>query len=440
METPHHDLVIIGAGHAGSELAVAARQAGWAGSIALIGDEPSLPYHRPPLSKAYLAGSVDAHDIALRPAAAYERAGVSRSAGIGIVAIERASKALVLADGSRMHYAKLALCTGGRARSLVCAGMDPAHPPSNLLYLRTMADADRIRTHLEPGRRLVVVGGGYVGLEVAASAVSLGASVTVLEAQPRVLARVAGPQLSAFYESVHRAHGVTLLTGTGVSGVSCQQGRIVAVRCSDGRELPADVVVAGIGMIPNVGLAVAAGIGTPQGIPVDEHARTADPDIHAAGDCTLYRHPSAPLDPATGQPRLTRIESVPNALEQARAAASDLCGKPRPYVAVPWFWSDQYELKLQMAGLSEGYDQCVLRGEPHERGFCAFYLRGNRLLAVDAVNRPADFMLARRALANPMPVSAKHLADESHSLKDQLLAPVGATTRAATATVAGVPG
>ena len=419
METQNCGLLIVGAGHAGGELAMAARQGGWAGRIVLLGDEAGVPYQRPPLSKAYLLGKADVESLALRPAAAYEAARVERVQGARVVAIDRNAHCVTLADGTVLGYDKLALCTGGRPRPLVCEGMDPAHPPANLFTLRTLADADGMRAQLRPGARVVVVGGGYVGLEVAASARSLGAEVTVLEAQPRVLARVAGPQVSQFYEDVHREAGVTLLTGTGIARVECEGGRIIAVLSSTGQRLAADLVVAGIGMLANTELARDAGLAEDGGIPVDELARTADPDIVAAGDCTLQQHA------LYGRP--LRLESVPNALEQARAAASWLCGKPKPNRSVPWFWSDQYELKLQMAGLSQGYDRCVLRGSLAARSFCAFYLQGNRVLAVDAVNRPGDFMLVRRALAQPLHADPDRLADESMALKDLLAVPAAIT-------------
>jgi len=413
METQDCGLLVIGAGHAGSELAVAARQSGWAGRIVLLGDESALPYQRPPLSKAYLCGETDANALLLRPAAAYESAGIMVKLGARLVAIDRVAHEVTLADGARLRYDKLALCTGGRPRLLACEGIDAADPPPNLFYLRTLADAEGIRAAIRPGARLVVIGGGYVGLEVAASATKRGAAVTVLEAQPRVLARVAGPDLSAFYEQVHRSHGVDIVTGAAVSRIECEAGRIVAVHCADGARLQAEVVVAGVGMAPNVEAALAVGLAEEGGIPVDDLSRSDDPDIVAAGDCTRQLHA---LYDCT-----IRLESVPNALEQARAAASWLGGKPKPNRSVPWFWSDQYDLKLQMAGLSQGYDRCVLRGDPASRSFCAFYLRGERLLAIDAVNRPADFMLARRALAQPRLVQAAQLGDEAVLLKDLLI-------------------
>lgn len=413
METQHCGLLIVGAGHAGSELAVAARQGGWPGRIVLAGEEFGVPYQRPPLSKAYLLGKSEVESLALRPASAYEAARVERLQGVRVAAIDRAARSIALADGASLQYDKLALCMGGRPRPLACDGIDPAQPPVNLFYLRTMADADGMRAQLQPGARVVVVGGGYVGLEVAASSRGQGALVTVLEAQPRVLARVAGPDVSSFYEAVHREAGVEILTGIGLARVECESGRIIAVHCSDGRRLPADLVVAGIGMLPNIEAARAAGLAEEGGIPVNDLSCTADPHIVAAGDCTLQMHAL--------YARQLRLESVPNALEQARAAASWLCGKPKPNRSVPWFWSDQYDLKLQMAGLSQGYDRCIVRGNPAARNFCAFYLQGERLLAVDAVNRPGDFMQVRRALAQPVMVDVDRLSDESFALKDLLV-------------------
>ncbi|WP_048440328.1 NAD(P)/FAD-dependent oxidoreductase [Caenimonas sp. SL110] len=411
METTHNALVIVGAGHAGSELAVSARQQGWTGPILLLGDEPFMPYHRPPLSKAFLAGKVDAQSLLLRSQWAYDAANITLMPGVRVKRIDRAARTVELADGTHLAYAKLALCTGGRPRLLACAGIDAHKPPSNLLYLRTQKDALAIAGHLKPGARLVVIGGGYVGLEVAASAIALGARVTLLEAQPRVLARVAGPELSKFYEGVHRAAGVDVRTGVSMRAVHTEAGRIVRIECEDGESFDADVVVAGLGMLVNDEAARAAGLATDAGLEVDENACTRDPDIVAAGDCTVH------FDKLYG--RTIRLESVPNALEQARSAAAWLCGKSKPNQGVPWFWSDQYDLKLQMVGLSQGYDRCVIRGDTASRSFCAFYLQGDRLLAVDAVNRAGDFMAAKRALAQPVFLPPElDLADENHSLKD----------------------
>ncbi|MGE4359968.1 MAG: NAD(P)/FAD-dependent oxidoreductase, partial [Lysobacteraceae bacterium] len=303
METKAKELVIVGAGHAGSELAVAARQAGWAGSITLLGEEPVLPYQRPPLSKAWLAGKVDADGLLLRPRSAYDGATVALRTGVRMEAIDRGGQCIALDDGTQMPYDVLALCTGGRPRPLVCVGLDPQSPPRNLHYLRTMADAEGIRKGLQPGVRVVVIGGGYVGLEVAASARGLGAQVVLLEAQPRVLARVAGAEVSEFYQGVHRAAGVDLRTGVEVQSVEVQDGEIRAVCCRDGERVPADMVIAGLGMIVNVEAARAAGLVEEGGIPVDELSRTRDEHILAAGDCTLQY--------SSQYQRELRIESVP---------------------------------------------------------------------------------------------------------------------------------
>jgi 3-phenylpropionate/trans-cinnamate dioxygenase ferredoxin reductase subunit len=405
-------LVVVGAGHAGSELAVAARQNGWQGHIVLLGNEAALPYQRPPLSKAYLCGKADVKSLHFRPLSGYEGANIELRAAADVVRVDRGAREVMLADGSCLAYGKLAWCAGGRPRPLTCNGIDPADPPRNLLYLRTLRDADALRSAIGPGARVAIVGGGYIGLEIAASARALGAKVTVLEAQCRVLARVAGPSLSYFYERVHRRHGVEIHTDVRVEEVECEAGRAVAVRCECGLRIPADVVVAGIGMLPNIEALRDAGLAEETGIRVDDLARTADPHILAAGDCTLQHHPI--------YERTVRLESVPNALEQARAAASWLCGKPKPNRSVPWFWSDQYDLKLQMAGLSQGWDECVVRGDMDSHSFSAFYLREGRLLAMDAVNRPAEFMLVKRQLSNAIQVDARLLRNEAVPLKEAL--------------------
>lgn len=405
-------LVVVGAGQAGCELALQARQLGWTGPVVLLGDEGALPYQRPPLSKAFLLNPMDSGALALRPAEAFAAAGVALRLADPVVAIDRTAHQVVLASGERLGYRKLALCTGGRARPWSCAGLDPEVPPSNLLYLRTQADALALRATLVPGTRVVVVGGGYVGLEVAASARQLGASVTVLEAQSRLLARVAGAPLSDFVAQLHRSQGVEVRTGVTVVSAVCGGGSIQALTASDGRVWPVDVVVAGVGMWPEVALAQAAGLAGPEGVPVDAGCSTADPDVLAAGDCTWQQVGTLP--------QRMRIESVPNALEQARTAAATVCGTSKTGVFVPWFWSDQYGLKLQLAGLSAGHERTVVRGSTAEGQFALFYLQGNRLLAVDAVNRPADFALVRKALQAPCLVDPVQLADANVPLKQVL--------------------
>ena len=413
--TQDGQLLVVGAGHAGAELALAARQAGWRGPIRLLGEETELPYHRPPLSKAYLHGEASRESLNLRAQATYDNAAITLDLGAHAIAVDAKAKRVQLADGRSLDYAQLALCTGGRPRPLVVDGLPAGHAPCNLHYLRTLAHTNAIRAGLVPGARLVIVGGGYVGLELAASAIKLGAQVTVLEAMPHVLARVTGPEVAHFYESVHRAAGVTLLTNFAVARVQRAPSAdeagaaIAALVGTDGREIPADLVVVGIGMLPNVALAESAGLALDGGVVVDEASRTSDPHILAAGDCTVHH--------STLYQRRLRLESVPNALEQARGAAAGLCGKAPPVRGAPWFWSDQYDLKLQMVGLSQGYDACVVRGDMAERKFVAFYLRDGVVIAADAVNCAGDFILAKRLVGASARVDAAALADASAPLK-----------------------
>ncbi|ARU03743.1 pyridine nucleotide-disulfide oxidoreductase [Comamonas serinivorans] len=414
-------LLVVGAGHAGAELALAARQAGWAGPIRLLGDEAELPYHRPPLSKAYLHGEASRESLLLRAQAAYEAARVQFEPGARVQALDTARRCVTLADGRELAYAELALCTGGRPRRLVVPGLAADDAPPNLHHLRTLADADGMRAQLRAGVRLVIVGGGYVGLELAASASKLGAQVTVLEAMPHVLARVTSERVAHFYEAVHREAGVAVLTGFGVArverapdGGDVRTAAITAIVGADGRAVPADVVVVGIGMLPNVELAQAAGLAVDGGIVVDEAGRSSAPHVWAAGDCTAQH--------SALYGRTLRLESVPNALEQARTVAAALAGKPMPARAAPWFWSDQFDLKLQMVGLSQGHDACVIRGDLARRQFIAFYLRAGVLIAADAVNRPGDFVLAKRLVAQAARVDAAQLVDESVALKSLALA------------------
>lgn len=403
-------LVVVGAGAAGVELAFAARQSGWQGPVDLIGDELPLPYHRPPLSKACLGAHQGADPgpagLALRPRAAYDAAGITIHLGRRVRRIDRLAGMLALEDGGVIPYARLALCTGGRPRRLPVPGADEA---ANLHYLRTHDDAEAIRGRLRPGARLVVVGGGYVGLEIAASARKAGAEVTVLEAQARLLARVASAEISAFFARVHAGKGVAVRTGAAVSRIVHDAAGFACGVEADGTTLPADAVVVGVGMLPNMELAQAAGLEVDGGIVVNALSATSDPAIFAAGDCTVF-------DSAL-YGRRVRLESVPNALEQARAAASSLCGRPKPNCAVPWFWSDQYDFKLQMAGLHEGYDQTVARGDLAGGNFTLFHLRKGRALAATSVNRPGEFMWAKRIVAEGRPVDAAKLADESVPLK-----------------------
>ena len=403
-------LIIVGAGAAGVELAFGARKSGWRGPITLVGNEASLPYHRPPLSKAFLLPQAELAEIALRPASAYDAAGITLRTDVEVRAIDRRARTVRYSDGGLARYGRLALCTGGRPRLLPVPGGTGL---GNVYCLRTHADAGAIRAHLAPGSRLAIVGGGYVGLEVAAAARQAGAEVTVLEAQDRVLARVADAGLASFYDGVHRAMGVVIRTNAAVVAIDgIAPGRASGVRLADGTRLMADAVVVGVGMLPNVELAEAAGLAIDGGIVVDDCSVTSDPAIVAAGDCTVQ---DSPL-----YRRRVRLESVPNALEQARAAAAMLCGRPKPNRAVPWFWSDQYGYKLQVAGLHDGHDHAVIRGSMASGQFSMFYLRDRRLLAAAAVNRPGDFLAAKRLVADQRLVDAAMLADAAIPLKAML--------------------
>lgn len=401
--------VIVGAGQAGSELATSLRQHGYSDSVVLIGDEEHVPYRRPPLSKTYLSGEVTLESLFLKPRAVYEKHAIECRFGIGVESIDRAARSLRLYDGSVLMYDKLALTTGGRPRRLSVPGAER----SNLHYIRTVADIDRLKQQFGDGKRLVIIGGGYIGLEAASVGIKKGLHVTVVEALPRVLARVTAPEISAFYERVHRGHGVDLRTGVGVHALE-GNGDACTLVLTDGTRLAADLVVIGVGLIPNTELAEAAGIEVSNGIVVDRYAVTSDPDIVAAGDCT--NHDNVFLG------RRLRLESVPNALEQARVAAASILGRPRVYDAVPWFWSDQYDLKLQMVGLSQGHDDLIVRGDMDANSFTAFYLKDGVVISADSVNRPQDFMLAKRLVAERAAVPPERLRDDAVPLKSLLQA------------------
>ncbi len=409
--------IVIGASHAGSELAAKLRQLDPSTPVLLLGEEPVLPYQRPPLSKTWLkdpAGEVE--PLLIRNAQAYAAAGIQTRIGARAAAIDRERRQVLLDGGEVLPYAQLAIATGARARRLMVDDAARAERAANFHTLRTLADAQRLRPQFSAGQRIVIVGGGYIGLELAALAIKQGLLPTVLEAQARVLARVTAPQLSAFYEQVHRDAGVDVRTGLQVTGFEYgdgASGRIGAVRWRDAQQrsgsIEADIVVVGVGVLPNIELAQASGLHCGDGIVVDESCRTSDATIVAAGDCTCR--------PVPGQPHPVRIESVPNAVEQARAAAATLCGQHQPCTGVPWFWSDQYDLKLQMVGLSTGHDEVAIRGDMAARAFAAFYLKQGVVIAADVVNRPADFMLARKLVAARARAGAEQLADRNTELK-----------------------
>jgi 3-phenylpropionate/trans-cinnamate dioxygenase ferredoxin reductase subunit len=402
-------VLVVGAGQAAGEFAFRLRQAGYTGPVTLVGAEAHLPYQRPPLSKAYLSGEIQSEALMLRSDAAYAKADIGFIGSTHVTALDPSAHQITLQDGRKLPYEKLVLATGGRARRLSC----PGHDLAGIYVLRTLDDVLAIRAHLKPGARLVIIGGGYIGLEVAAVAIKHGLVVTVLEAAPRLLARVAGAEISAFYDRAHRQAGVDIHTGAAVTALhpSTENPACVgAVELADGRSFPCDFVLAGIGLIANVELAEAAGLPVGNGILVDEYCRTTDPHVLSIGDCA--NHPNALMG------RRLRLESVPNAIEQARVAAETICGRLSPYAATPWFWSDQYDLKLQAVGLAEGHDEVVVRGDMQTRAFTVFYLRQGVIVATDSVNRPADFMAARKLVGNAVRAQASVLADTSVPLKE----------------------
>lgn len=403
MSTSSSTCLIIGASHAGACVATAVRKEGWEGRIIVVGDETILPYHRPPLSKALLLGEKTADQIEIFKSAVYEKANIEFKLGVSAESIDRTAKTVQLNNGETLSYDKLALCTGARVRKLDIPGANL----KGVYYLRTLADAHAIQADVKPGARAVIVGGGYIGLETAASLRKQGMEVTVLEMMHRILERVTAPEMSAYYNDLHARNGVSILVNAQVKELRGNE-RVQQVVCSDERALDADMVIIGIGVIPNTELAAAAGLAVDNGVVVDDCAHTADPDIVAVGDCT--NHPNDLLG------FRLRLESVPNAMEQAKAAAASICGQKKPYHALPWFWSDQYNAKLQIAGLNRGYDRVVIRGNPASDQFVGWYLKGDQILAADCVNSPKEFMAAKKIIAQKLALKESDLADSSVDL------------------------
>jgi 3-phenylpropionate/trans-cinnamate dioxygenase ferredoxin reductase subunit len=395
--------LIIGASHAGGNLATALRKEGWVGRITLLGAETSLPYRHPPLSKDYLTGAKQEADLELFSASALHAAGIELLLGEEATAIDRQRHEVTLKTGRQLGYTKLALCTGARVRTLPIPGGDLA----GVHYLRTLTDARQIRAQIREGGHAVIIGGGYIGLETAASLRKLGMQVTLLEVQPRLLERVTAPVLSAWFQRQHEQQGVRILPGVSALSITGET-QVSGVICSHGEHLPADLVIIGIGVIPNTHLAEAAGLQVGNGVIVNELTQTSDPDIVAAGDCA--NHPDALYG------FRLRLESVPNALEQARTAAATLCGKHKPYRSLPWFWSEQYDFKLQIAGINAGYDAVVVRGDPESKVFSVWYLRQNQVIACDCINQNADFALAKKLISQPASINAADLADPAFDL------------------------
>jgi 3-phenylpropionate/trans-cinnamate dioxygenase ferredoxin reductase subunit len=395
-------VLIIGAGHAGGSAAALLRQYGFEGQIVLVGTENAPPYQRPPLSKAWLKGEADLDALLLRPESFYAEQKIELRTGVTATAIDPAAKTVSFADGTVEPYDILILATGSVARKLPIPGADRPE----LIELRTLEDAERLKAALGPGKRLAVVGGGYVGLEAAASARKLGAEVVVIERMDRVLQRVASGTLSAFFTDHHRSHGVEIRTGAEVTDF--EDG---GVRLADGELIAADVILVGVGAMACDALPRTAGLTCENGVVVDEAARTSDPSIYAIGDMT-----HRPIPVMGG--RVMRLESVPNALEQAKQAASAITGRPAPAPEVPWFWSDQYEIKLQIAGLPFDADRQLVRGDPAEGRFAVFHLSGDKVVCVEAVNAPPEFMAGRLLIGRATPVDPVKLADPAVSMKE----------------------
>jgi 3-phenylpropionate/trans-cinnamate dioxygenase ferredoxin reductase subunit len=403
-----HPILIVGAGHAGFQLAVSLRQAGYQGPVGLLNDEPHLPYQRPPLSKAYLKGGGSPDSVMFRPEKFYHDQRIDLIADRA-VAIDRVARQLVCVSGASRAYKHLVLATGARNRlvDVPNAGLE------DVLYLRTLDESEALRQRFGAGGRVVVVGAGFIGLEFAATARAKGLEVDVVELAPRVMARAVTPEISEFFQRRHTEAGIRLHFGVQATSITSDEGRVTGVTLSDGRPIAADLVVVGVGVLPNVELAAEAGLPVASGIIVDEHLLTADPDISAIGDCALFSSVrfGAPL----------RLESVQNATDQARCVAARLTGDAKSYDGLPWFWSDQGPDKLQIAGLTTGYDQVVVRGDAEQGSFSAFCYKAGRLIGIESVNRGSDHVFGRRILAVNGSIAPEQAADTSFDLKQALV-------------------
>jgi 3-phenylpropionate/trans-cinnamate dioxygenase ferredoxin reductase subunit len=402
-----YDILIVGAGHAGAQAAIQLRQLGFAGSIALVGAEPEPPYERPPLSKEYLAGEKDFERMLARPEAFWAERGIELVLGTEIVRVDARAKAVAARGGESFGYGTLIGAAGGEPRRLGCEGGDLA----GVHVVRRKADSDSIRAELDRVECVAVVGGGYIGLETAAVLRKLGKKVVLLEALDRVLARVAGPEISRFYEAEHEARGVDVRLGATVASIVGDGGRVAGVRLQDGSLVEAQMVIVGIGVEAAVAPLLAAGASGANGVDVDAWCRTSLPDVYAIGDCSAHENLFA------GGLRI-RLESVQNAHDQAATAAKAIAGDPQPYEAIPWFWSNQYDLRLQTVGLSIGYDSTVVRGRPEERSFSVLYLLGGRVIALDCVNSTRDYVQGRKLVLERRVVEPERLADTAVALKE----------------------
>jgi 3-phenylpropionate/trans-cinnamate dioxygenase ferredoxin reductase subunit len=402
---PRPVVAVIGAGQAGYQAAASLRQEGFDGEVMLFGDEPHIPYQRPPLSKSYLAGESGLETVWLRPESFYAKERIELATGDAVVAIDRRERSLRLASGGSVRCDHIVLATGARFRPLPVPGaeLDGVFP------LRTLADADALIPRLAAARDAVIVGAGFIGLEFAAVAGKLGLGIHIIEVTQQPMGRVVSAEVSRHFTAAHRGWGAEVLLGTGVARILGAAGHVTGVETTDGRLLPADLVLVGIGVIPNSELAADAGLAVDNGIVVDEHLATADPAITAIGDCANFPTPFASMR--------VRLESVQNAMDQGRAVAAHIAGRAAPYAKVPWFWSDQRDLKLQIAGLTIGHDRAVRRGDPESGGFSVFCYRGERLIGVESVNRPADHMAARRLLEGDPGLAPDEAADPDYDLK-----------------------
>ncbi len=407
---PHYDIVIVGAGHGGAQAGIALRQQGFEGSILMVGRDTQAPYERPPLSKEYLAREKPFERIMIRPKQFWADKDVELKLGTSVTKVDPANHEATLSGGEVISYGKLIWAAGGDPRRISLPGSDLA----GIHYVRDKADADRMMAELDAGaKEVVVIGGGYIGLEAAAVMIKLGCKVTLLEALDRVLARVAGEDLSAFYEADHRAHGVDLRTSVAVEAIEGDGERVTGVKLATGEVIPCQMVVVGIGIVPAIGPLIEAGAAGANGVDVDEYCRTSLDDVYAIGDCAAHAN-----DYAGGA--VIRLESVQNANDMATTAAKSICGDPQPYHALPWFWSNQYDLKLQTAGLNLGHDATVLRGDPANRSFSVIYLKEGKVIALDCVNQVKDYVQGRKLVEAGKAIPPEQLMDTDTPLKEML--------------------
>jgi 3-phenylpropionate/trans-cinnamate dioxygenase ferredoxin reductase subunit len=405
---PGAGTVIVGGGQAGFQVAASLREAGYAEPVIVVGEEPQLPYQRPPLSKTYLTGETTAQRLEFRPQSYFEKHRIDLRTRERVSAVDRGARRVTLSSGQKLDYEHLVLATGAHNRKLPVAGAEH----EGVLYLRTLAEADAMKDRFASAESIVVAGAGFIGLELAAVASKLGKQVTVIEPLARVMSRAVSPEISHFYAKAHAAWGTDLRLNTRLEKIEAANGRVHSVTTVEGETLPADLVLVGIGIVPAAELAEAAGLPVANGICVDAQLRTADPNVSAIGDCASFP------DAASGE--TIRLESVQNAVDQARCVAKRIAGQPADYAAVPWFWSDQRDLKLQMVGLTAGCDRTVLRGNPEERAFSVFCFQGDRLAGIESINRPGDHMFGRRLLGAGASITPDEAADPAFDLKARL--------------------